>query len=414
MIRIGACAVAALLSFNHAQAQTLGATLSGAITLADAPAAVLPVEFVFSSVTEPFVFSTRGTRNADGTINLNTLPNGKFLVAVSAQGRLQKVVPVDTTSGNVSNFSVQLEAGDANGDNFCDSSDFTALIDAFNSDAALPGSGYDPAADFNYDGFVDSSDFTLLIGNFNQVGDIYATNLTVTPSGSGLKLDWTANSLGASYNIYRSTTPGGNGTLYASNFAQKTFRDSQATAETVYYYRVSAVSQNGETQKSNEATGKVSTTPELQITNIANGDMLSGDAQINVSFTGFNPNIGMRLQLDGEYIGNSCPDGVLGNSVRIHFTLPTDAYSNGPHIFRIVDSSGRSDIRSVNFSNAISNFAYNHTFNVNSAPGDMSNTCTISGDLTAAQPWTVTIQTEDDTPVIVRAFSGNSNAINVT
>ncbi len=411
---MGACAVAALLSFNRVQAQTLGAMLSGAITLADAPAAVLPVEFVFSSVTEPFVFSTRGTRNADGTINLDTLPNGKFLVAVSAQGRLQKVVPVDTTSGNVSNFSVQLEAGDANGDNFCDSSDFTALLGSFNSDAALPGSGYDPAADFNYDGFVDSSDFTLLIGSSNSVGDIYATNLTITPSGSGLKLNWTANSLGASYNIYRSTTPGGNGTLYASNFAQKTFRDSQATAETVYYYRVSAVSQNGETQKSNEATGKVSSTSELQITNIANGDTLSGETQIIVAYTGFIPR-NMSLVLDGEYISQSSPTQTLSGPGQIYFSLSTDSFGNGQHTVRIVDGSGRSDVRAVTFSNAVSNIDYNGTIDTSGTiDPQVLGACTLSADLNGTQNWTVTIQTIADTPVVLRTFSGNSSAINAT
>ena len=49
-----------------------------------------------------------------------------------------------------------------------DSSDFTLLIGAFNSDETIPGSGYDPKGDFNSDGSVDSTDFTLLIGEFQQ------------------------------------------------------------------------------------------------------------------------------------------------------------------------------------------------------------------------------------------------------
>ena len=414
LIRIGAFALIAALSFNPVHAQTLGANVSGSILFDDAVGVTVPVDFVFSSVTEPYTFSARGKRNTDGTFTIDTIPSGKFLVAVTAPGRLQKVAPVDTTNGDVSNFSVTLAAGDANGDNISDSSDFGMIIASFNTYASIPDSGYEPAADLNYDGSVDSSDFTLLIGYFGQQGDVYAGNLTVTAAASGLKLDWTTNSPGASYNVYRATTPGGNGTLYASNLTQPTFTDASAVSGVAYYYRISAVSQNGETQKSNEATGKKATARELQITNIANGATLSGDTQVSVSFSGFRPNIGMRLQLDGEYIGDSCPEGALNNAGVIYFSLPTDAYSNGQHTFRVVDSSGRSDVRSVNFSNAISNFAYNDTFDVNAAPGDISNVCAISGNIASAQPWTVTIQTQDDTPVAVRTFSGNSSAINVT
>ena len=58
----------------------------------------------------------------------------------------------------------------SNSDNSVDSSDFGILIGAFNTAAALPGSGYDPTADFNSDGVVDSTDFGLLIGNYGSVG----------------------------------------------------------------------------------------------------------------------------------------------------------------------------------------------------------------------------------------------------
>ncbi len=92
-----------------------------------------------------------------GSKNLAVLTSG---VVVSANGG-----SVGTTTSPIT-----LPAADSNNDNSVDSSDFTALIGAFNSDAAVAGSGYDAKADFNFDGFVDSSDFTLLIGQFNNVG----------------------------------------------------------------------------------------------------------------------------------------------------------------------------------------------------------------------------------------------------
>ena len=417
LIRIGAFALASFLPVGWTQAQTtIGANLSGSIVFDDAPNAVLPVDFVFSSVSEPFVFSTRGTRSSNGAFTLDTLPNGNFLVSVIAQGRLQKVVPVDTTSGNVSNFSVTLEPGDMNGDNTCDVLDFGILVNAYGSDASNPLSGYDPNADVNYDGRVDVLDFGLLVNNYGTQGDVYASNLTVTPSASGLTLDWTSNPGGASYNVYRSTTPAGNGTLYASHITNTTYTDNAAVSGVAYYYQVSAVNQNGETQKSNEATGKVSPTPELQITNIANGATLSGEVQVVVSFTGFNPVSGMRLQLDDEYVSRSFPDQVVSGPGLVYFSLPTDSYSNGSHTFRVADSSGRSDVRTVVFSNVVSNFAYTDTFNVTTAGGsdDISNNCVVSGNLDVSQPWTVTVQTWDDTPVVLRTYSGNSSSINVT
>ncbi len=92
---------------------------------------------------------------------------GKKNLAVLTNG-----VVVSATSGTLGTTAnpIQLPAADSNNDNSVDSSDFTALIGAFNSDATINGSGYDPTADFNFDGFVDSSDFTLLIGQFNNVG----------------------------------------------------------------------------------------------------------------------------------------------------------------------------------------------------------------------------------------------------
>ena len=404
--------MAAVLSFNRAQAQTLGVNVSGVIPFDGPTGAAAPVNFVFSSVSEPYTFSTTGTRNADGTFAIDTIPNGKFLVAVSARGQLQKVVPVDTTAGDVSNLSIALLAGDANGDNSCDSTDFGLLIGAYNTSASIPGSGYDPNVDFNYDGSVDSTDFGLLIGNFNNQGDIYAWNLTVTPAASGLTLDWTTNSVGASYNVYRSTTPGGTGTLYASKITQTTYTDPNASSGAAYYYQVSAVSQNGETQKSNEATGKISATPELQITNIANGATLSGEVQITVAYSGFTPR-GMRSVLDGEYISQSSPTQTLSGPGQIYFSLPTDSFSNGQHTFRIVDGSGRSDVRTINFSNAVSNIYYNGTIDTSGTiDPQVLGVCTLSADLNSKQTWTVTIQTIADTPVILRTFSGNSNAIN--
>ncbi len=106
---------------------------------------------------------------ADGEFYLYGIPDGDYNLWVKSPMYLAALVPVTVTTGKA-RVTVTLLAADSNDDNSCDSNDFTALIGAYNSDIAIPGSGYDPHADFNGDGSVDSSDFTLLIGNFNQVG----------------------------------------------------------------------------------------------------------------------------------------------------------------------------------------------------------------------------------------------------
>ncbi len=116
------------------------------------------------------LITTAGSVN--GSYFLTGIPVGKYDLLIKGAKNLAVLVPgVNVTTTTAVLPGIQLPAGDANGDNSVDSSDFTALIGSFNSDATLAGSGYDPTADFNFDGFVDSSDFTLLIGEFNNTGD---------------------------------------------------------------------------------------------------------------------------------------------------------------------------------------------------------------------------------------------------
>ncbi len=107
---------------------------------------------------------------ATGTFTVTGAPAGTFDINIKGPKNLAVTVPAVNVSGAVSLPGVSLPAADSNNDNSVDSTDFTALIGSFNSDATIAGSGYDPTADFNFDGAVDSSDFTLLIGQFNNVG----------------------------------------------------------------------------------------------------------------------------------------------------------------------------------------------------------------------------------------------------
>ncbi len=143
----------------------------------NAPLGVFDVQFRAVGSTTPLyefksVALTTKVGSAFGTFSV-AVPAGTYDVWIKGKKNLAVLtsgVVISAAGGTLA--PVQLPAADANGDNSVDSSDFTALIGSFNSDATITGSGYDTTADFNFDGFVDSSDFTLLIGEFNNVGPI--------------------------------------------------------------------------------------------------------------------------------------------------------------------------------------------------------------------------------------------------
>ena len=114
---------------------------------------------------------TTTANSPNGAFSLTGILAGTYDVLIKGSKNLAVLTPnvvIGATGGTIN--PVILPAGDSNGDNSVDSSDFGTLIGAFNTDGSISGSGYDPTVDFNFDGTVDSSDFGLLIGEFNNVG----------------------------------------------------------------------------------------------------------------------------------------------------------------------------------------------------------------------------------------------------
>jgi hypothetical protein len=80
-----------------------------------------------------------------------------------------------------------------------------------------------------------------------------------TTGNTSVGLTWAASAGATSYNIYRSTTPGGEGgTPYQTGITATSFTDTGVSNGTTYYYQVTAVSSGGESARSAE----VSATPE--------------------------------------------------------------------------------------------------------------------------------------------------------
>ena len=79
-----------------------------------------------------------------------------------------------------------------------------------------------------------------------------------------LTLNWTAPVGAATYNIYRSTTPGGEGaTPIATGISVTTFSDTAVNPNTTYYYQVTGIDGGGESARSSEISAKALFTGDI-------------------------------------------------------------------------------------------------------------------------------------------------------
>jgi fibronectin type 3 domain-containing protein len=108
-------------------------------------------------------------------------------------------------------------------------------------------------------------------------------NLAATGGNAQVSLSWTASTGAASYDIYRSTTSGGEGsTPFKTGVTGTTFTDTGLTNGTTYFYQVTAVNAAGQSSKSGEA----SATPQPALPGTpANLTATFGNAQVSLSWT---------------------------------------------------------------------------------------------------------------------------------
>jgi len=84
------------------------------------------------------------------------------------------------------------------------------------------------------------------------------TGLTAAAGNAQVTLSWMASAGATSYNVYRSTTPGGEGTTAsATGIASTSYTNTGLTNGTTYYYKVAAVNAVGTSAQSSE----ISATP---------------------------------------------------------------------------------------------------------------------------------------------------------
>ncbi|MGO8672196.1 MAG: choice-of-anchor tandem repeat GloVer-containing protein, partial [Capsulimonadaceae bacterium] len=109
------------------------------------------------------------------------------------------------------------------------------------------------------------------------------TGLTATGGNTQVSLSWTASSGATTYNIYRGTASGAEGsTAAATGITTPSYTDTGLANGVTYFYKVAAVNGGGTSPQSSEASG----TPELSIPPAPTGlTAAAGNAQIALSWT---------------------------------------------------------------------------------------------------------------------------------
>jgi fibronectin type 3 domain-containing protein len=97
------------------------------------------------------------------------------------------------------------------------------------------------------------------------------TNLKAQAANDSVALTWTSSTNATSFNVYRGTATGMEGTTpLATNITGTTYTDSSATNGTTYYYEVAAVNGAETSGMSNEVSATPSSSPQFTLTATAN------------------------------------------------------------------------------------------------------------------------------------------------
>ena len=98
---------------------------------------------------------------------------------------------------------------------------------------------------------------------------------TVTSTSSSATVNWSAVTGAVSYKIFRSTTPGGEGTTaFQSGLTATSFNDTSVINGTKYYYTVSAVNPTAQSNQSQEVVAAPVAAPTVPVAGAGNAHVL--------------------------------------------------------------------------------------------------------------------------------------------
>jgi fibronectin type 3 domain-containing protein len=162
-------------------------------------------------------------------------------------------------SDNETGYKIFRKKSTQGDDQFAQIATLPANSTTYDDKAVQPGFEYDYHVQaYNIAGFSDFAGITL------STLAAAPTGVTATGGAGQVALNWTASNGATSYNIYRSTTPGGEGaTPVQTGVTATSFTDTGLAGGANYYYQVSAVDPSGEGPLSAEVTGQTSTAPQM-------------------------------------------------------------------------------------------------------------------------------------------------------
>jgi hypothetical protein len=166
-------------------------------------------------------------------------------------------------------------------------------------------------------------EYHILAYNVSGNNDFTGTNATTPPpapsgvtsatSDSSVTLAWTAPNGAVSYNIYRSTSAGGEGsTPLATGITTTNFSDTTVSNGTTYYYIVTAIDAGGEGARSSEvsalpsgnlARNKPATASSVENAGLGASNAVDGNLGTRWS-SGFSDNQWLQVDLQATYVIN--------------------------------------------------------------------------------------------------------------
>jgi fibronectin type 3 domain-containing protein len=155
------------------------------------------------------------------------------------------------------------------------------------------------------------------------------TGVTATGAPGQITISWATDQGAVSYNVYRATTAGGEGTKPTwSGLAGTSYVDATAAPGTTYYYVVSAVDANsasptdpaGESAKSAEVSAQVS----RLVLAISAGGPAAGSFVADTDFSGGTVSAGTKAPINTSGMTNPPPQSVLqhGRYGNLTYTIP--------------------------------------------------------------------------------------------
>jgi hypothetical protein len=213
----------------------------------------------------------------------------------------------------------------------------------------------DPYLDGRVDDFriynraISASEVTSVMNGKSLVVPTVPTGLsTAAINPAQISLNWTASSNSAGYNVKRAAASGGPYTTIAAGITATSYTDTGLTAGTTYYYVVSAVNPDYESDNSAEASAKVNllqtylkfdensgTTASDSIGNGWNGTLVNDPLWVAGKS-------GNAVSLDGSNDYVSLPAGVVSsaNTITVAAWVNLNTVSNWARIFDIGSGTG--------------------------------------------------------------------------